>query len=91
MTAPEPTPTAEHIDALRQAISDPNATTPRREGEHLIDWQLRAILAQPDALLDALVRAGVLTEETAKRVNLGSPVSTYSERRLVTQWEGSGI
>lgn len=72
MTAPEPTPTAdEHTRALRQAISDPGATTPPGDDyrEQIVDWQLRAVLAQPEALaanlpadvmLDALVRAGVL-------------------------------
>ena len=77
MTAPEPTPTAEHTRALRQAISDPGATTPRGDDyrEHIVDWQLRAVLAQPEALaanlpadvmLAALVRAGVLTAGQAK-------------------------
>lgn len=84
MTAPEPTrPTAEHTRALRQAISDPGATTPRGDDyrEHIVDWQLRAVLAQPEALaanlpadvmLDALVRAGVLTERFAIRDEGGS-------------------
>jgi hypothetical protein len=66
-------PTAEHTRALRQAISDPGATTPRGDDyhEHIVDWQLRALMAQPEALaaslpaevmLAALVDRGTLTE-----------------------------
>ena len=65
MTAPEPTPTAEHIDAvafvIESAWSDGDDAT-----------IAHAILTSKDpavhaAMLDALVRAGVLTEEWAVR------------------------
>ena len=100
-------PTAEHTRALRQAISDPGATTPRGDDyrEHIVDWQLRALMAQPEALaaslpaevmLDALVRAGVLTEfRIDARLNEDGSLTTdaYIEhcnvkaRQFVTPWE----
>ena len=64
MTAPEPTPTAEHIDAvafvIESAWSDGDDAT-----------IAHAILTSKDpavhaAMLDALVRAGVLTAGQAK-------------------------
>lgn len=33
------------LDLLRLAVEDPNATTPRLDGEHLTDWQLRTVLS----------------------------------------------
>ena len=67
MTAPEPTPTAEHIDAVARAFSDDRdvcgvvAWTNRFVGEQIA----RLLLTSTDpavhlALADALVRAGVL-------------------------------
>ena len=68
MTAPEPTPTAEHIDAVARAMrQDPksggrNMSDVAREvyAERLLTLTDPAVHA---AMLDALVRAGVLTEE----------------------------
>ena len=60
MTAPEPTPTAEHIDAVARAW---NRSAMMRRGVY---ENAEALLTSTDpavhaALLDALVRAGVLT------------------------------
>ena len=88
MTAPEPTPTAEHIDAVARAI-DPDAfdkARPDRMARGLVTAAARDLLASTDArvhealaanlpadvMLDALVRAGVLTERFAIRDEGGS-------------------
>ena len=71
MTAPEPTPTAEHIDAVARAMrQDPksggrNMSDVAREvyAERLLTLTDPAVHA---AMLAALVRAGVLTAETAE-------------------------
>ena len=68
MTAPEPTPAAEHIDAVARAMrQDPksggrNMSDVAREvyAERLLTLTDPAVHA---AMLAALVRAGVLTEE----------------------------
>ena len=107
MTAPEPTPTAEHIDAVARALSlDPGAFTESTYGSGgarvmasrfaAID-RARKLLASEnptvhaalaaslpaDAMLDALVRAGVLTEERHRVV----PSKGARPKRLVTPWE----
>ena len=77
MTAPEPTPTAEHIDAVALMLADLDHY---RRGNTLPAGTLGAVyreravrvLTSTDpavhaAMLDALVRAGVLTEEWALR------------------------
>lgn len=76
MTAPEPSPTAEHIDAVARALLVQWAATSEKRTaqsplDHCRDFS-RAILTPTDpavhlAMLDALVRAGVLTEEWALR------------------------
>lgn len=79
MTAPEPTPTVEHIDAVARAVCASEFAT----GFGASEWDegitnrdryrenARAILTSTDpavrlAMLDALVRAGVLTAGLAK-------------------------
>ena len=76
MTAPEPTLTAEHIDAVARSIT---VTSRDGNGRRVVSkdaslsvarLQARTLLASTDpavhaAMLDALVRAGVLTAETA--------------------------
>ena len=78
MTAPEPTPTAEHTDAVARSIT---VTSRDGNGRRVVSkdaslsvarLQARTLLASTDAavhaaMLDALVRAGVLTEEWALR------------------------
>ena len=98
MTAPEPTPTAEHIDAvafvIESAWSDGDDAT-----------IAHAILASTDpavhaAMLDALVRAGVLTEDRERLVRACGCIaneepaaccdplaSPHWERRYVTSWQ----
>ena len=94
MTAPEPTPTAEHIDAvafvIESAWSDGDDAT-----------IAHAILTSTDpavhlAMLDALVRAGVLTVEDAPIYRAAEHhhwqqrwdgEHTHEGRRHVTRWE----
>ncbi len=78
MTAPEPTPTAEHTDAVARSIT---VTSRDGNGRRVVSkdaslsvarLQARTLLASTDAavhaaMLAALVRAGVLTEEWAVR------------------------
>ncbi len=94
MTAPEPTPTAEHTDAvafvIESAWSDGDDAT-----------IAHAILTSTDpavhaAMLDALVRAGVLTPEDAP-IYRGAEHHHWQQRwdgehtheggRYVTPWE----
>jgi len=68
MTAPEPTPTAEHVDAVARALAP---TWPDDTRYAPGDAEGLAILTSKDpavhaAMLDALVRAGVLTAGQAK-------------------------
>ena len=63
MTAPEPTPTVEHIDAVARVVH-------RFVESHDRDEMVADLLTSTDpavhlAMLAALVRAGVLTAETA--------------------------
>ena len=94
MTAPEPTPTAEHTDAvafvIESAWSDGDDAT-----------IAHAILTSTDpavhlAMLDALVRAGVLTPEDAPIYRAAEHhhwqqrwdgEHTHEGRRFVTPWE----
>lgn len=77
MTAPEPTPTAEHRDAIARlvwATSRADESTISAIGAQAVT---HAILTSTDpavhaAMLDALVRAGVLTERFAIRDEGGS-------------------
>ena len=78
MTAPEPTPTAEHIDAVARLLWTPVHTDVGPRSMYF-DECAAAILTSTDAavhaalaaslpadvMLAALVRAGVLTEERA--------------------------
>ena len=106
MTAPEPTPTAEHIDAVTQRSHIDTLTTviarrgfsrqsfaPRDSALDLLTSTDPAVHA---AMLDALVRAGVLTEECAP-IYRGAEhhhwqqrwdgEHTHEGRRFVTPWE----
>ena len=97
MTAPEPTPTAEHIDAVARAMrQDPksggrNMSDVAREvyAERLLTLTDPAVHA---AMLAALVRAGVLTEEAEDIIGFHDetcpdPCPFGKRRRLVTPWE----
>ena len=119
MTAPEPTPTAEHIDAVARRMStrewgewssayhaDFNRWT--WDGDGRTDMERAefrdyadAILTSTDpavhaAMLDALVRAGVLTVEDAPIYRAAEHhhwqqrwdgEHTHEGRRHVTRWE----
>ena len=70
MTAPEPTPTAEHIDAVARAMNPPTFRAgpvdgPRASAQKVIRARAKSLLTSTDpavhaAMLAALVRAGVL-------------------------------
>ena len=94
MTAPEPTPTAEHIDAVALVIESAWSDGDDATIAH-------AILTSTDpavhaAMLDALVRAGVLTPEDAP-IYRGAEHHHWQQRwdgehtheggRYVTPWE----
>ena len=97
MTAPEPTPTAEHIDAVARVVH-------RFVESHDRDEMVADLLTSTDpavhsALLDALVRAGVLTEDRERLVRACGCIaneepaaccdplaSPHWERRYVTRW-----
>lgn len=82
MTAPEPTPTAEHIDAvafvIESAWSDGDDATIAHRILTSTDPAVHA------AMLDALVRAGVLT------VDLMTLSDGYAGR-LVTEWGAADL
>ena len=105
MTAPDPT--AEHIDAVARALLVQWAATSEKRTaqsplDHCRDFS-RAILTPTDpavhaAMLDALVRAGVLTPEDAPIARHGGYEHTHWQqrwdgqhthegRRFVTSWE----
>ena len=101
MTAPEPTPTAEHIDAVARAI---NAGGWRGTADAVriltsTDPAAHAAIAESlpaEVMLAALVRAGVLTEERAPIARHGGihhwqqrwdGQHTHEGRRFVTPWE----
>ena len=106
MTAPEPTPTDEHTDAVALMLADLDHY---RRGNTLPVGTLGAVyreravrvLTSTDpavhaAMLDALVRAGVLTEERAPIARHGGihhwqqrwdGMHTHEGRRFVTPWE----
>ena len=101
MTAPEPTPTAEHRDAIARlvwATSRADESTISAIGAQAVT---HAILTSTDpavhaAMLDALVRAGVLTEfRIDALLNEDGSLTTdaYIEhcnvkaRQFVTPWE----
>ena len=89
MTAPEPTPTAEHIDAVALVIESAWSDGDDAKIAH-------RILTSTDpavhaAMLDALVRAGVLTEEAEDIIGFHDetcpdPCPFGKRRRLVTPW-----
>ena len=86
MTAPEPSPTAEHIDAVAFVIESAWSDGDDAKIAH-------RILTSTDpavhaAMLDALVRAGVLAEEWAVQYecDLSTPMmSGETERTITTQ------
>ena len=100
MTAPEPTPTAEHIDAVARAIHGQSCGR-CREPRYSDILTARHLLTSTDpavhaAMLAALVRAGVLTEfRIDARLNEDGSLTTdaYIEhcnvkaRQFVTPWE----
>ena len=95
MTAPEPTPTAEHIDAVARSIT---VTSRDGNGRRVVSkdaslsvarLQARTLLASTDpavhaAILAALVRAGVLTPEDAPIARHGGYEHTHWQQR----WDG---
>ena len=93
MTAPEPAPTVEHIDAVARAIhaaswSWINPHNAAHSAGDLLTWTDPAVHA---AMLDALVRAGVLTEEAEDIIGFHDetcpdPCPFGKRRRLVTPW-----
>ena len=101
MTAPEPTPTAEHIDAVANLVAHIRDQYPRLSDDADSEDVADAILTSTDpavhaAMLDALVRAGVLTEERAPIARHGGihhwqqrwdGMHTHEGRRFVTPWE----
>jgi len=71
MTAPEPTPTAEHIDAVARAMRQDPKSGGRNMSDVAREVYADRLLTSTDpavhaAMLDALVRAGVLTAGQAK-------------------------
>ena len=106
MTAPEPTPTAEHIDAVARAMNPPTFRAgpvdgPRASAQTVIRSRAKSLLTSADpavhaAMLDALVRAGVLTPEDAP-IYRGAEHHHWQQRwdgehtheggRYVTPWE----
>ena len=93
MTAPEPTPTAEHIDAVARVMRKSTAPTFDRLALDLLTSTDPAVHA---AMLDALARAGVLTEERAPIARHGGihhwqqrwdGMHTHEGRRFVTPWQ----
>ena len=90
MTAPEPTPAAEHIDAVALVIESAWSDGDDAKIAH-------RILTSTDpavhaAMLDALVRAGVLTEEAEDIIGFHDetcpdPCPFGKRRRLVAAWE----
>ena len=77
MTAPEPTPTAEHIDAVArhlpylvpwERLTEGSRNDYRRKARRIMDdpavHEALAANLPADVMLAALVRAGVLAEET---------------------------
>ena len=105
MTAPELTPTAEHTDAVARVVAGllddfDTVMNVRAESREVA----RRLLTSTDpavhsALLDALVRAGVLTEDRERLVRACGCIaneepaaccdplaSPHWERRYVTRW-----
>lgn len=117
MTAPEPTPTAEHIDAVAvefEHVVVGSGYYAMNIGTSAANEAARAILTSSnpethealaaslpaDVMLDALVRAGVLTEEQhcahARAAQADGDYRSYTcedagthcpPPRLVTRWE----
>ena len=117
MTAPEPTPTAEHIDAVAvefEHVVVGSGYYAMNIGTSAANEAARAILTSSnpethealaanlpaDVMLDALVRAGVLTEDRERLVRACGCIaneepaaccdplaSPHWERRLATRWE----
>ena len=101
--APEPAPTAEHIDAVMGVFASDREECGRAKwtNEYVGRRVARAILTSTDpavhlAMLDALVRAGVLTPEDAP-IYRGAEHHHWQQRwdgehtheggRYVTPWE----
>jgi len=107
MTAPEPTrPADEHTEAVAEGmcalVESTSAHTRRSLARRLLastDAAVHAALAASlpaDVMLDALVRAGVLTEERAPIARHGGihhwqqrwdGMHTHEGRRFVTPWQ----
>ncbi len=95
--APEQTPTAEHIDAVARSMAGPQFYEDQASAENVLTSTDPAVHA---AMLDALVRAGVLTEEQhcahARAAQADGDYRSYTcedagthcpPPRLVTRWE----
>ena len=83
MTAPEPTPTAEHIDAVARAMRQDPKSGGRNMSDVAREVYADRLLTSTDpavhlAMLDALVRAGVLVRTTITASN--ATVSILAER-----------
>ena len=100
MTAPEPTPTAEHTDAAARAMNPPTFRAgpvdgPRASAQKVIRARAESLLASTDpavhaAMLDALVRAGVLTEEWTVRHSQGVHPGPFTEK-AAREWIASDV
>ena len=101
MTAPEPTPTAEHIDAVARtmqpgawkfsaAMSKERARIDARRLLTTTDADAIAAIAAnlpADAMLDALARAGVPTEHTFQSFGGKWTLTLSTEPRAIDQDE----
>ena len=94
MTAPEPTPTAEHIDAvafvIESAWSDGDDATIAHAILTSTDPAVHEALAAnlpADAMLDALARAGVPTEHTFQSFGGKWTLTLSTEPRAIDQDE----
>ena len=89
MTATEPNPTAEHIDAVARAMRQDPKSGGRNMSDVAREVYAERLLTSTDpavhaAMLDALVRAGVLT------VDLMTLSDGYAGR-LVTEWGAADL
>ena len=97
MTAPEPAPTAEHIDAVARAMRQDPKSGGRNMSDVAREVYAERLLTSTDpavhaAMLAALVRAGALTEEAEDIIGFHDetcpdPCPFGKRRRLVTGWE----
>ena len=93
MTATEPNPTAEHIDAMAKAMHASAAPTLQGLARTILtstDPAVHEALAAnlpAEVMLDALVRAGVLTEHTFQSFGGKWTLTLSTEPRAIDQDE----